>query len=45
MAEATRLPRYSLEGRPCRVFTSDVRVRVQATGLSVDAVFRNPLPD
>lgn len=23
----------ALEGRPCRVFTSDVRVRVQATGL------------
>ncbi len=23
----------ALEGRPCRVFTSDVRVRIQATGL------------
>jgi Uma2 family endonuclease len=33
-ANITRLLGNALEGKPCRVFSSDLRIRVQATGLA-----------
>lgn len=33
-ANVTRLLGNALEGRPCRVYSPDLRVRVQATGLA-----------